>query len=104
MPELTKRLVGLMSDRIREATRLEQQRDRQYEYPRTVPGAAVQRGSAARIPVYGSEWFLLGDTEIRRDLLCDDGTARHQYSDQWPDRTTEFRHCGCGGWAEPGHR
>src|SRR5271169_4206182 len=28
MPELTKRLVGLMSDRIRETTRLEQQRDR----------------------------------------------------------------------------
>src|SRR5271166_945287 len=28
MPELTKRLVGLMSDRIREATRFEQQRDR----------------------------------------------------------------------------
>lgn len=28
MPELAKRLVGLMSDRIREATRVEQQRDR----------------------------------------------------------------------------
>jgi signal transduction histidine kinase len=28
MPELVKRLVGLMSDRIRESTRLEQQRDR----------------------------------------------------------------------------
>ncbi len=28
MPELTQRLVGLMSDRIRETTRLEQQRDR----------------------------------------------------------------------------
>ncbi len=28
MPELTKRLVGMMSDRIREFTRLEQQRDR----------------------------------------------------------------------------
>jgi signal transduction histidine kinase len=28
MPELTKRLVGLMADRIREATRMEQQRDR----------------------------------------------------------------------------
>jgi signal transduction histidine kinase len=28
MPELTKRLVGLMSDRIREVTRIEQQRDR----------------------------------------------------------------------------
>src|ERR1700691_1737050 len=27
MPELTKRLVGLMSDRIRETTRIEQQRD-----------------------------------------------------------------------------
>jgi len=28
MPELTTRLVGLMSDRIRETTRIEQQRDR----------------------------------------------------------------------------
>src|SRR5260370_39955893 len=28
MPELAKRLVGLMSDRIRETTRIEQQRDR----------------------------------------------------------------------------
>src|SRR5262245_32076291 len=28
MPELTKRLVGVMSDRIRETTRMEQQRDR----------------------------------------------------------------------------
>ncbi len=28
MPELTQRLVGLMSDRIRETTRIEQQRDR----------------------------------------------------------------------------
>src|SRR6201984_1687355 len=28
MPELTKRLVGLMSDRIRETTRIEQQQDR----------------------------------------------------------------------------
>src|SRR4029077_2292923 len=28
MPELTKRLVGVMSDRIREVTRIEQQRDR----------------------------------------------------------------------------
>lgn len=28
MPELTKRLVGVMADRVREATRLEQQRDR----------------------------------------------------------------------------
>src|SRR6516225_11276525 len=28
MPELAKRLVGVMADRIREATRLEQQRDR----------------------------------------------------------------------------
>src|SRR5579863_1643334 len=28
MPELTKRLVGMMSDRIRETTRMEQQRDR----------------------------------------------------------------------------
>ncbi len=28
MPELTQRLVGVMADRIREVTRVEQQRDR----------------------------------------------------------------------------
>ena len=41
MPELTQRLVGLMSDRIRETTRMEQQRDRL-----AAPGKAF-RGTGA---------------------------------------------------------
>src|SRR6202162_5334608 len=40
MPELTKRLVGLMSDRIREVTRLEQQRDRLASLGKCAPGLA----------------------------------------------------------------
>src|SRR3981189_2611528 len=38
MPELTTRLVGLMSDRIREATRIEQQRDRPASLGKLHPG------------------------------------------------------------------
>ena len=37
MPELTTRLVGVMSDRIRELTRFEQQRDRLRRPPSHVP-------------------------------------------------------------------
>src|SRR5260370_12738367 len=38
MPELAKRLVGLMSDRIREVTRIEQQRDRFTAFRTLSPG------------------------------------------------------------------
>src|SRR4030095_7774895 len=42
MPELTKRLVGLMSDRIRETTRLEQQRDRLASMGKLSAGVATE--------------------------------------------------------------
>src|SRR2546429_7881187 len=54
MPELTKRLVGLMSDRIRETTRMEQQRERLAGLGKLSagraheihnPAAAAQRGT-----------------------------------------------------------
>ncbi len=47
MPELTKRLVGLMSDRIREATRLEQQRDRLVSLGKLSAGLAHELNNPA---------------------------------------------------------
>src|SRR2546425_11297052 len=42
MPELTTRLVGMMSDRIREATRFEQQRDRLASLGKLSAGTAQE--------------------------------------------------------------
>src|ERR1700719_208281 len=47
MPELTKRLVGLMSDRIREGTRLEQQRDRLASLGKLSAGLAHELNNPA---------------------------------------------------------
>jgi signal transduction histidine kinase len=47
MPELTKRLVGLMSDRIREVTRLEQQRDRLVSLGKLSAGLAHELNNPA---------------------------------------------------------
>ncbi len=47
MPELAKRLVGLMSDRIREATRLEQQRDRLASMGKLSAGLAHELNNPA---------------------------------------------------------
>ena len=47
MPELTKRLVGLMSDRIREVTRLEQQRDRLASLGKLSAGLAHELNNPA---------------------------------------------------------
>jgi signal transduction histidine kinase len=47
MPELTKRLVGLMSDRIRETTRLEQQRDRLVSLGKLSAGLAHELNNPA---------------------------------------------------------
>ena len=47
MPELTKRLVGLMSDRIREATRMEQQRDRLASMGKLSAGLAHELNNPA---------------------------------------------------------
>ena len=50
MPELTQRLVGLMSDRIRETTRIEQQKDRLAGSRKTFcrPGPRTQQSSFRR--------------------------------------------------------
>ena len=47
MPELTKHLVGLMSDRIREATRMEQQRDRLASLGKLSAGLAHELNNPA---------------------------------------------------------
>src|SRR5215813_9464555 len=47
MPELTKRLVGLMSDRIREVTRIEQQRDRLVSLGKLSAGLAHELNNPA---------------------------------------------------------
>jgi len=47
MPELTKRLVGLMSDRIREATRIEQQRGRLASLGKLSAGLAHELNNPA---------------------------------------------------------
>src|SRR5271170_4707666 len=47
MPELTMRLVGLMSDRIRETTRLEQQRDRLASLGKLSAGLAHELNNPA---------------------------------------------------------
>ncbi len=47
MPELTKRLVGLMADRIRETTRIEQQRDRLASLGKLSAGLAHELNNPA---------------------------------------------------------
>jgi signal transduction histidine kinase len=47
MPELTRRLVGLMADRIRETTRLEQQRDRLVSLGKLSAGLAHELNNPA---------------------------------------------------------
>src|SRR6202050_2164283 len=47
MPELAKRLVGLMADRIRETTRIEQQRDRLAALGKLSPGWATEINNPA---------------------------------------------------------
>src|SRR5205807_10388485 len=47
MPELTTRLVGLMSDRIREATRIEQRRDRLASLGKLSAGLAHELNNPA---------------------------------------------------------
>src|ERR1700730_16862519 len=50
MPELTQRLVGLMSDRIRETTRMEQQRDRLASLGKLSAGLAHELNYPACAP------------------------------------------------------
>jgi len=55
MPELTKRLVAMMSDRIREGTRIEQQRDRLVSLGKLSAGLAHELNNPASAVKRGSD-------------------------------------------------
>src|ERR1700722_18269605 len=70
MPELTQRLVGLMSDRIRETTRMEQQRDRLASLGKLSAGLAHELNNPASAPKHA--------TSQLRDLLKRIRDASHE--------------------------
>src|SRR5271156_3601455 len=69
MPELTKRLVGLMSDRIREATRLEQQRDRLASLGKLSAGLAHELNNPASAAKRAASQLRTMLTKIRNASL-----------------------------------
>src|SRR5215469_1513853 len=70
MPELTSRLVGLMSDRIREATRFEQQRDRLASLGKLSAGLAHELNNPASAAQRASSQL--------REMLKHVRDARHE--------------------------
>src|SRR6266576_2695679 len=71
MPELTQRLVGLMSDRIRETTRMEQQRDR-----------LASLGSRDLTPAQKSEIEKLETSFVQHDEVPRDALTISDLEDQ----------------------
>src|ERR1700722_18618847 len=69
MPELTKRLVGLMSDRIRETTRLEQQRDRLASLGKLSAGLAHELNNPASAAKRATSQLRLMLTKIKNASL-----------------------------------
>ncbi|MGA7048120.1 MAG: ATP-binding protein [Candidatus Sulfotelmatobacter sp.] len=69
MPELTKRLVGLMSDRIRETTRLEQQRDRLASVGKLSAGLAHELNNPASAAKRAASQLRQMLTKIRNASL-----------------------------------
>jgi signal transduction histidine kinase len=63
MPELAKRLVGVMSDRIREATRIEQQRDRLVSLGKLSAGLAHELNNPASAATRAA-------SQLREMLIC----------------------------------
>ena len=83
MPELTTRLVGMMSDRIREGTRIEQQRDRLVSLGKLSAGLAHELNnpaSAARRAVDQMRYMLAkmrrANFELWRQPLDDSAKSR----------------------------
>jgi signal transduction histidine kinase len=72
MPELTTRLVGMMSDRIREGTRIEQQRDRLVSLGKLSAGLAHELNNPASAAKRA--------TDQMRDALA---KMRSSYSELW---------------------
>ncbi len=69
MPELTKRLVGLMADRIRETTRLEQQRDRLASLGKLSAGLAHELNNPASAAKRAASQLRQMLTKIRNASL-----------------------------------
>jgi signal transduction histidine kinase len=69
MPVLTQRLVGLMSDRIREATRLEQQRDRLASLGKLSAGLAHELNNPASAATRAASQLRKMLTKIRNASL-----------------------------------
>ena len=69
MPELTRRLVGMMSDRIRETTRLEQQRDRLASLGKLSAGLAHELNNPASAAKRAASQLGGMLTEIRNASL-----------------------------------
>src|SRR5271168_2313916 len=69
MPVLTQRLVGLMSDRIREATRMEQQRDRLASLGKLSAGLAHELNNPASAATRAASQLRKMLTKIRNASL-----------------------------------
>src|SRR5580700_11056547 len=69
MPELTKRLVGMMSDRIRETTRMEQQRDRLASLGKLSAGLAHELNNPASAAKRAASQLRQMLTKIRNASL-----------------------------------
>ena len=69
MPELTQRLVGLMSDRIRETTRMEQQRDRLVSLGKLSAGLAHELNNPASAAKRAANQLRQMLTKIRNASL-----------------------------------
>lgn len=84
MPELTTRLVGLMSDRIRETTRLEQQRDRLVSLGKLSAGLAHELNNPASAAKRASSQL--------RDMLKQVRDASHELGkrDLTPQQKSEI--------------
>src|ERR1700727_2137259 len=83
MPELTKRLVGLMSDRIREGTRIEQQRDRLVSLGKLSAGLAHELNNPASAAKRASDQMRetlarlrCANSELMRCALGDSDKAK----------------------------
>lgn len=69
MPELTQRLVGLMADRIRETTRMEQQRDRLVSLGKLSAGLAHELNNPASAATRAASQLRKMLTKIRNASL-----------------------------------